>query len=236
MPCPALIHSYPRIRHQRGEVGVSQERQELQRPTDDVLPCAGPSRRLVGAPEPTSRRDPWARRRRAPSPGFWSWGAGRRPSSTPSAAPSRFLTRAQNCAITIESAPRSSKKLLSTGTWSTCSRSASTSARILSTGAATGATRRERRRQAPDGGVLVDVLHRHRRQVRRASGPVRRTGPSPSSRRRGRRRSCCRPARARRAARPPAPRRGSSRRGQARRPRIAGAQPPQARLLSVGCW
>ena len=33
---------------------------------------------------------------------------------------SRFLTRAQNWAITIESAPRSSKKWLSTGTRSTC--------------------------------------------------------------------------------------------------------------------
>ena len=38
----------------------------------------------------------------------------------------RFLTRAQNCAITIESAPRSSKKLLSTDTRSTCTTSAST--------------------------------------------------------------------------------------------------------------
>ena len=32
----------------------------------------------------------------------------------------RFRTRAQNWAITIESAPRSSKKLLSTDTRSTC--------------------------------------------------------------------------------------------------------------------
>ena len=44
----------------------------------------------------------------------------------------RFRTRAQNCAITIESAPRSSKKLLSTDTRSTCRMSASTSAKLLS--------------------------------------------------------------------------------------------------------
>src|SRR4029453_6258024 len=41
-------------------------------------------------------------------------------------------TRAQNRAITIESAPRSSKKLLSTETRSTCMTSASTSAKMLS--------------------------------------------------------------------------------------------------------
>ena len=51
--------------------------------------------------------------------------------------------------------------------------------------------------KAPDRRVLVDVLHRHRRQVRRACAPARRSGPSASSRRRGRRRSCCRPTRAR---------------------------------------
>src|SRR5687767_13389796 len=44
----------------------------------------------------------------------------------------RFLTRAQNRAITIESAPKSSKKLLSTDTRSTCMASASTSAKTLS--------------------------------------------------------------------------------------------------------
>jgi hypothetical protein len=44
----------------------------------------------------------------------------------------RFLTRAQNRAITIESAPRSSKKLLSTDTCSTLMTSASTSAKALS--------------------------------------------------------------------------------------------------------
>ena len=44
----------------------------------------------------------------------------------------RFRTRAQNRAITIESAPRSSKKLLSTDTRSTCMTSASTSAKALS--------------------------------------------------------------------------------------------------------
>jgi hypothetical protein len=44
----------------------------------------------------------------------------------------RFLTRAQNCAITIESAPKSSKKLLSTDTRSTRTTSASTSANALS--------------------------------------------------------------------------------------------------------
>src|SRR6185295_7695982 len=44
----------------------------------------------------------------------------------------RFLTRAQNRAITIESAPRSSKKLLSTDTRSTCTTSDSTSAKALS--------------------------------------------------------------------------------------------------------
>src|SRR4030095_6063162 len=44
----------------------------------------------------------------------------------------RFLTRAQNRAITIESAPRSSKKLLSTDTRSTCITPASTSANALS--------------------------------------------------------------------------------------------------------
>ena len=44
----------------------------------------------------------------------------------------RFLTLAQNRAITIESAPRSSKKLLSTDTRSTCTMSASTSAKALS--------------------------------------------------------------------------------------------------------
>ena len=44
----------------------------------------------------------------------------------------RFLTRAQKWAITSESAPRSSKKWLSTGTCSTCMTSASTSARLAS--------------------------------------------------------------------------------------------------------
>ena len=44
----------------------------------------------------------------------------------------RFLTRAQNWAITIESAPRSSKKWLSTDTRSTRTTSASTSARLRS--------------------------------------------------------------------------------------------------------
>ena len=44
----------------------------------------------------------------------------------------RFLTRAQKWAITIESAPRSSKKWLSTGTGSACMISASTPARIVS--------------------------------------------------------------------------------------------------------
>jgi len=44
----------------------------------------------------------------------------------------RFLTRAQNRVITIESAPRSSKKLLSTDTRSTCMTSASTAAKVLS--------------------------------------------------------------------------------------------------------
>ena len=41
---------------------------------------------------------------------------------------------AQNRAITIESAPRSSKKLLSTGTRSTCITAASTSAKTPSIG------------------------------------------------------------------------------------------------------
>src|SRR5215216_5845425 len=44
----------------------------------------------------------------------------------------RFLTRAQKWAITNESAPRSSKKWLSTDTWSTRRTSASTSAKMLS--------------------------------------------------------------------------------------------------------
>src|SRR4029453_8133678 len=44
----------------------------------------------------------------------------------------RFLTRAQNRAITIESAPRSSKKMLSTETRSTFTTSASTSAKAVS--------------------------------------------------------------------------------------------------------
>ena len=44
----------------------------------------------------------------------------------------RFLTRAQNRAITIESAPRSSKKLLPTGTRSASTTSASTPARTFS--------------------------------------------------------------------------------------------------------
>src|SRR3989442_908559 len=45
----------------------------------------------------------------------------------------RFLTRAQKWAITSESAPSSSKKWLSTDTWSTRRTPASTSARMLST-------------------------------------------------------------------------------------------------------
>ncbi len=44
---------------------------------------------------------------------------------------SRFLTRAQNLAITSESAPRSSKKWSSTGTRSARITSASISARML---------------------------------------------------------------------------------------------------------
>ena len=44
----------------------------------------------------------------------------------------RFRTRAQNRAITIESAPKSSKKLLSTDTRSRPITSASTSAKALS--------------------------------------------------------------------------------------------------------
>src|SRR2546426_12112287 len=44
----------------------------------------------------------------------------------------RFLTRAQKCAITNESAPSSSKKWLSTDTRSTRRTSASTSAKMLS--------------------------------------------------------------------------------------------------------
>src|SRR5213596_2314717 len=44
----------------------------------------------------------------------------------------RFLTRAQKWAITSESAPSSSKKLLSTDTRSTRRTSASTSAKMLS--------------------------------------------------------------------------------------------------------
>ena len=46
----------------------------------------------------------------------------------------RFLTRAQNRAITIESAPKSSKKLLSTDTRSRPITSASTSAKMPSRG------------------------------------------------------------------------------------------------------
>src|SRR5207249_6570535 len=46
---------------------------------------------------------------------------------------SRFLTRAQKWAITNESAPRSSKKWLSTDTRSTRRTPASTSAKMLST-------------------------------------------------------------------------------------------------------
>lgn len=45
---------------------------------------------------------------------------------------SRFLTRAQKCAMTRELAPRSSKKWLSSGTWSRFTTPASTSARIRS--------------------------------------------------------------------------------------------------------
>ena len=126
----------------------------------------------------------------------------------------RFRTRAQNWAITIESAPRSSKKWLSTGT----RLDVQDVGQHLRQHPSIGSRRRrgdgravaERRRQAADRGVLVDVLHRHRRQVRRASAPGRRTGPSPSSRHRGRRRSGCRPAPARRAGRQPAPRRGTA--------------------------
>src|SRR3712207_3059777 len=44
----------------------------------------------------------------------------------------RFLTRAQNWAITIESAPRSSKKWLLTDTSLTCTTPASTSAKAVS--------------------------------------------------------------------------------------------------------
>src|SRR5262245_46367696 len=44
----------------------------------------------------------------------------------------RFRTRAQNCAITMESAPRSSKKLLSADTRSTPTTPASTSVRFCS--------------------------------------------------------------------------------------------------------
>ena len=50
----------------------------------------------------------------------------------------RFLTRAQNRAITIESAPRSSKKLLSAGTRSAPTTSASTPARTVSGPAVVG--------------------------------------------------------------------------------------------------
>ncbi len=45
---------------------------------------------------------------------------------------SRFLIRAQKCAMTRELAPRSSKKWLSSGTWSVFTTPASTSARICS--------------------------------------------------------------------------------------------------------
>ena len=48
---------------------------------------------------------------------------------------SRFRARAQNRAITIESAPRSSKKCASTDTFSTSSTPASTSANASATGA-----------------------------------------------------------------------------------------------------
>lgn len=52
----------------------------------------------------------------------------------------RFLTRAQNWAITRESAPRSLKKWLSTGTCSTRTTPASTSARSLSVSVAESAS------------------------------------------------------------------------------------------------
>src|SRR5947209_5937831 len=66
----------------------------------------------------------------------------------------RLLTHAQNRAITIESAPRSSKKWLSTDTRSMRTMSASTSARLFSIGVGAGsasAVARERRREVPLG-------------------------------------------------------------------------------------
>src|SRR5918997_1140600 len=78
--------------------------------------------------------------------------------------PSRFLTRAQKCAITIESAPRSSKKWLSAATRSTPAMSASTSARIVSvpvvgSSCATLDTRSPGAQARPEGAV---ELHRYR--------------------------------------------------------------------------
>ena len=147
------------------------------------------------------------RRRRGRLQGCGSSGAGRRPASTPTAGPSRLRTRAQKRAISIESAPRSSKKWSSTDTCSVPTMPASTSAkrrlacslgvRPVSAAASGRDVAGEGGREAPDRRVLVDVLHRHRRQVRRACAPARRNGPSASSRRRGRRRSCCQPTPAR---------------------------------------
>src|SRR6266511_4972524 len=87
----------------------------------------------------------------------------------------RFLTRAQKWAITNESAPSSSKKWLSTGTWSTPRTPASTSARRLS---ARGAAAPRRSSITVDSGVIADSA---RRVPRYGEAPPAPGGISPNS-------------------------------------------------------
>ena len=84
-------------------------------PRSDPRPPSAPAPRAHGARSERGARAAAGAR----TPGSGSTDTRRHPSSTPTAAPARLLNRAQNRAITIESAPRSSKKWPSTDTHST---------------------------------------------------------------------------------------------------------------------